>query len=184
MPIPPRPRRPGAHPRVTTASLEAMADDVLLAPVAAARSRIQNPRELSDRVAFGKALWRELVIGFAAQLGELRLGFTQLADLQREAARASFDNALRRDSGDPLAHFGRGLTQIRQGDLEPGTAELEIERDRTERASRAKSEFLANMSHEIRTPPAPAPLSPAATTSAVRTPRKPRITRPCSRNWV
>ena len=58
-----------------------MADDVLLAPVAAARSRIQNPRELSERVAFGKALWRELVIGFAAQLGELRLGFTQLAAL-------------------------------------------------------------------------------------------------------
>ena len=84
----PRPRRPPrsvagrAHPaRVTTASLEAMADDVLLAPVAAARSRMQNPRELSERVAFGKALWRELVIGFAAQLGELRLGFTQLAAL-------------------------------------------------------------------------------------------------------
>jgi DNA-binding MarR family transcriptional regulator len=32
-------------------------------------------------VAFGKALWRELVIGFAAQLGEVRLGFTQLAAL-------------------------------------------------------------------------------------------------------
>ena len=81
MPIPPRTRRSGAHAHVTTASLEAMADDVLLAPVAAARNRIQNPRELSDRVAFGKALWRELVIGFAAQLGELRLGFTQLAAL-------------------------------------------------------------------------------------------------------
>jgi DNA-binding MarR family transcriptional regulator len=81
MPTPPRPRRPGTHARVTTASLEAMADHVLLAPVAAARNRIQNPRELSDRVAFGKALWRELVIGFAAQLGEVRLGFTQLAAL-------------------------------------------------------------------------------------------------------
>jgi DNA-binding MarR family transcriptional regulator len=81
MPIPPRPRHPGARARVTTARLEAMADDVLLAPVAAARNRIQNPRELSERVAFGKALWRELVIGFAAQLGEVRLGFTQLAAL-------------------------------------------------------------------------------------------------------
>ena len=29
----------------------------------------------------GRALWRELVIGFACQLGELRLGFTQLAAL-------------------------------------------------------------------------------------------------------
>ncbi len=71
----------GGHGRVSTASLEAMADDVLLAPVAAARRNVSNPRELSERVAFGKALWRELVIGFAAQLGELRLGFTQLAAL-------------------------------------------------------------------------------------------------------
>ncbi len=29
----------------------------------------------------GRALWRELVIGFAYQLGDLRLGFTQLAAL-------------------------------------------------------------------------------------------------------
>ena len=29
----------------------------------------------------GRALWRELVVGFASQLGELRLGFTQLAGL-------------------------------------------------------------------------------------------------------
>jgi DNA-binding MarR family transcriptional regulator len=29
----------------------------------------------------GRALWRELVIGFASQLSELRLGFTQLAAL-------------------------------------------------------------------------------------------------------
>jgi DNA-binding MarR family transcriptional regulator len=29
----------------------------------------------------GRALWRELVVGFASQLGELRLGFTQLAAL-------------------------------------------------------------------------------------------------------
>ena len=34
-----------------------------------------------DRVAMGRALWRELVVGFAAQLGDLRLGFTQLAAL-------------------------------------------------------------------------------------------------------
>ena len=29
----------------------------------------------------GRALWRELVVGFASQLGGLRLGFTQLAAL-------------------------------------------------------------------------------------------------------
>ena len=41
----------------------------------------RNVRQISERVAMGRALWRELVIGFASQLGELRLGFTQLAAL-------------------------------------------------------------------------------------------------------
>ncbi|MEX2011206.1 MAG: MarR family transcriptional regulator [Chloroflexota bacterium] len=49
--------------------------------VVAAGSRIQNVRQISERVAMGRALWRELVTGFASQLGELRLGFTQLAAL-------------------------------------------------------------------------------------------------------
>ena len=69
------------QPRIHTAALEAMADDILLAPVATAFRRRLDMRELSERVAFGKAMWRELVIGFAAQLGELNLGFTQLAAL-------------------------------------------------------------------------------------------------------
>ena len=38
-------------------------------------------RQISERVAMGRALWRELVIGFAYQLGDLHLGFTQLAAL-------------------------------------------------------------------------------------------------------
>ena len=53
----------------------------LSAPVLAAGSRITNVRQISERVAMGRALWRELVIGFASQLGELRLGVTQLAAL-------------------------------------------------------------------------------------------------------
>ncbi len=53
----------------------------LSAPVVAAGVRTGNPREISERVAMGRALWRELVIGFASQLGTLRLGFTQLAAL-------------------------------------------------------------------------------------------------------
>lgn len=75
----PRPgRRRGAAPRRTIArTFEAD----LSAPVLAAGSRIQNVRQISERVAMGRALWRELVIGFASQLGELRLGFTQLAAL-------------------------------------------------------------------------------------------------------
>jgi DNA-binding MarR family transcriptional regulator len=61
------------------AAVESAARELLSAPVEAARQRMQNPRELSDRIAMGRAIWRDLVIGFAAQLGELNLGFTQLA---------------------------------------------------------------------------------------------------------
>lgn len=68
--------RPKTSPRASDVPFD------LLSPVVqAARDELQNPRVLSDRIAVGRALWRELVIGFAAQLGELRLGFTQLAAL-------------------------------------------------------------------------------------------------------
>lgn len=53
----------------------------LSAPVLAAGNAPTSVRQISERVAMGRALWRELVIGFAGQLGELRLGFTQLAAL-------------------------------------------------------------------------------------------------------
>ena len=57
-------------------------DDEGLSPaVLAARDQIQNPRLLSDRIAMGRALWRDLVVGFAADLAELNLGFSQLAAL-------------------------------------------------------------------------------------------------------
>jgi DNA-binding MarR family transcriptional regulator len=55
--------------------------DELSPAVRAARDEVQNPRQLSDRIAMGRALWRDLVIGFAAQLRELRMGFSQLAAL-------------------------------------------------------------------------------------------------------
>ena len=75
--------RPFLHmPSLTVpsrAAVETAARELLSAPVEAARHRMQNPRELSDRIAMGRAIWRDLVIGFAAQLGELNLGFTQLA---------------------------------------------------------------------------------------------------------
>src|SRR5829696_8984265 len=74
----PGPRSRRAAPRRTIArTFEAD----LSAHVLAAGSRITNVRQISERVAMGRALWRELVVGFASQLGELRLGFTQLAAL-------------------------------------------------------------------------------------------------------
>ena len=56
-------------------------DEDLSPAVLAARDQLQNPRLLSDRIAMGRALWRDLVVGFSAQLGRLGLGFSQLAAL-------------------------------------------------------------------------------------------------------
>jgi DNA-binding MarR family transcriptional regulator len=72
-----RTRRRGVPSRVIARVFEAD----LSAPVVAAGTRIQNVRQITERVAMGRALWRELVVGFASQLGELNLGFTQLAAL-------------------------------------------------------------------------------------------------------
>lgn len=76
-PSPLRATRPTHSRRVIARIFEAD----LSAPVVNAGIRTSNPRELSERVAMGRALWRELVVGFASQLGALRLGFTQLAAL-------------------------------------------------------------------------------------------------------
>ena len=72
--------RPSNRPAPTRAIARQFEAD-LSAPVLAAGNRLPNVRQISERVAMGRALWRELVIGFAGQLGELRLGFTQLAAL-------------------------------------------------------------------------------------------------------
>ncbi len=84
--IPRTGRRPAAplrstKPAAQVRSIARRFEADLSAPVVAAGLRTGNPREISERVAMGRALWRELVIGFASQLGEERLGFTQLAAL-------------------------------------------------------------------------------------------------------
>src|SRR3954453_22160438 len=53
----------------------------LESPSLARGPHLPNVRQISERVAMGRALWRELVVGFASQLADLRLGFTQLAAL-------------------------------------------------------------------------------------------------------
>jgi DNA-binding MarR family transcriptional regulator len=87
-PADPPPVRPSSRPVVRpvrrtppSRTIARTFEAALSAPVLAAGTSFQNPRQISERVAMGRALWRELVIGFAWQLGELRLGFTQLAAL-------------------------------------------------------------------------------------------------------
>jgi DNA-binding MarR family transcriptional regulator len=79
MALPAEPRR-----RTRAASVRAIArrfEADLATSALASGPRLANVRQISERVAMGRALWRELVVGFASQLGELRLGFTQLAAL-------------------------------------------------------------------------------------------------------
>jgi DNA-binding MarR family transcriptional regulator len=76
----PRSSRPPGRPATVRAIARRFEAD-LGASVLASGPRIPNVRQISERVAMGRALWRELVVGFAFQLGELRLGFTQLAAL-------------------------------------------------------------------------------------------------------
>jgi len=73
------PRQARRAPSVKTIARRFEAD--LGASILAAGARVTNVRQISERVAMGRALWRELVVGFASQLGQLRLGFTQLAAL-------------------------------------------------------------------------------------------------------
>ncbi|HYM82816.1 MAG TPA: MarR family transcriptional regulator [Candidatus Dormibacteraeota bacterium] len=77
LPDTPRPRRRAASVRAIARRFAAD----LGSSVLAAGPRIPNVRQISERVAMGRALWRELVVGFASQLADLRLGFTQLAAL-------------------------------------------------------------------------------------------------------
>ena len=77
----PRPTTPARPAATAGATIARRFEADLSATVLAAGTRISNVRQISERVAMGRALWRELVIGFASQLGEMRLGFTQLAAL-------------------------------------------------------------------------------------------------------
>lgn len=76
-----RPARRTARRPARTGTIARVFEADLSAPVLAASGRVSNPRQISERIAMGRALWRELVVGFATQLAGLRLGFTQLAAL-------------------------------------------------------------------------------------------------------
>ncbi|HEX2626094.1 MAG TPA: MarR family transcriptional regulator [Candidatus Limnocylindrales bacterium] len=71
---------PARKPRSVRAIARRFEAD-LSSSVLASGPHTPNVRQISERVAMGRALWRELVVGFASQLGDLRLGFTQLAAL-------------------------------------------------------------------------------------------------------
>lgn len=105
--------------------------DLLSPVVQAARDELQNPRLLSDRIAVGRALWRELVIGFAVQLGELRLGFTQLAALYAVAGTETLTVA---DLSERIGRSPSATSRIVTGLVDRGYLErVEEEADRRQR---------------------------------------------------
>jgi len=130
------PSRPFLHvPSLSVPSrtaVESAARELLSAPVEAARVRLQNPRELSDRIAMGRAIWRDLVIGFAAQLGELNLGFTQLAALYALADSGTMTIA---DLADTLGRSPSTVSRLAEGlvqrQLVERTTDAEDRRQRT-----------------------------------------------------
>jgi tetratricopeptide (TPR) repeat protein len=53
------------------------------------------------------------------------LGFTELARLRPSEAKAVFEDVINRESRNPLAYLGLGLTKIRLGDLHDGRHDIE-----------------------------------------------------------
>ncbi len=54
------------------------------------------------------------------------LGFAYLAQVDIKKAQNIFEQAIKLNSADPLAHLGLALTKIRQGDIQTGSRDLEI----------------------------------------------------------
>jgi DNA-binding MarR family transcriptional regulator len=118
-----------------------VSDEILSPPVAAARDRVQNPRELSDRVAMGRALWRELVIGFASQLAGLRLGFTQLAALYVLADGGTVTVA---DLADAIGRSASATSRLVEGLVSRGLVDRQTEHeDRRQRSLRLTADGQA-----------------------------------------
>lgn len=126
---------------------KAAGDDRDLSPaVVAARDQMQNPRQLSDRIAMGRALWRDLVIGFAAQLGELGLGFAQLAALYAIDGAATLTVAdLAQDIGRSPSATSRLVSALERRGLVERVEEVADRRQRQIEITAAGQSLLAQV---------------------------------------
>jgi DNA-binding MarR family transcriptional regulator len=116
--------------------------------VASAAERLQNPRQLSDRIAMGRALWRDLVIGFCVQLGELRLGFTQLAALYAAAGTATLTiQDLADQIGRSASATSRVVTSLEARGLIARQPEVADRRQRTVEVTAAGHALLNVIDH-------------------------------------
>ena len=122
-------------------------DERELSPaVVAARDEMQNPRQLSDRIAMGRALWRDLVVGFAAQLSELGLGFAQLAALYAIDGAATLTVAdLAEDIGRSPSATSRLVTSLEKRGLVERVEEVADRRQRQIVVTAAGRSLLAEI---------------------------------------
>lgn len=105
-----------------------------------------NPRQLSDAIAMGRALWRDLVIGFSGQLGELRLGFTQLAALYAAAGTATLTVAdLAEQIGRSPSATSRIVSTLEQRGYLARSEEVADRRQRTLEVTPRGSALLAQI---------------------------------------
>ncbi len=68
---------------------------------------------------------RAAAVGPEVARAQTVLGFTALARMDTAAAKTAFEQAIARQSNDPLAHLGLGLAKIRDGNLTEGRQDLE-----------------------------------------------------------
>lgn len=94
----------------------------------------------------GRALWRDLVIGFAAQLGDLRLGFTQLAALYAVAGTATLTIAdLAEQIGRSASATSRIVSALEARGLIAREEEVADRRQRTLRVTAEGTALLSSI---------------------------------------
>ncbi len=94
----------------------------------------------------GKALWRDLVIGFAADLAELRLGFTQLAALYAVAGTSTLTIAdLAEQIGRSPSATSRIVSELAGRGLVKRQEEVADRRQRTIQLTAAGSALIAQI---------------------------------------
>ncbi|MDS4076950.1 MAG: FecR domain-containing protein [Candidatus Accumulibacter sp.] len=94
-------------------------------PIAWAR-RAELELALAQVDAGEESARRALALAPDTPRAQAMAAFALLLKGQIDAAAAAFDKALAGNGTDPLAHFGRGLTHVRRGELAAGRRDIEI----------------------------------------------------------
>jgi predicted Zn-dependent protease len=109
-----------ARANLRTAVSEHPADALAWARLGELELMLGNREQASDAAAEAERLAPDLA------RAKLVRGFTALAELRKDDARAAFERAVALRSADPLAHLGLGLVETSLGDIAAGRQRLEV----------------------------------------------------------